>query len=66
MNQGWLLPFWTLMFDLLIVITPATAPIAAPIEVTTRIWRFKGVVDKILEAVAKCHGHFRTQWGQLP
>ena len=26
----------------------------------------KGVVDKIQVAVAKFHGHFRTQWGRLP
>ena len=24
------------------------------------------MVDKILEAVAKFRGHFRTQWGRLP
>ena len=26
----------------------------------------KGVVDKILEAVANFRGHFWTQWGRLP
>ena len=36
-----------------------------------RVWKvqnfeFKGVVDKILVAVAKFQGHFWTQWGRLP
>ena len=30
------------------------------------VMSFKGVVDKVLEAVAKFHGHFETQWSRLP
>ena len=59
-----------LMFDLLIVITPITAPIAAPTEVTTLIRHYSMVYyvaysHKLIQWLYLKWSHFLTKTGQL-